>query len=84
MMTIKVVGSGCPTCEKLAQMCQQVIEEKKLAAQLQKITDIEQFLELGVFMTPGLIINDKLVASGKLPTIETLIRWLEDAAAQEQ
>ncbi|HOX86677.1 MAG TPA: thioredoxin family protein [bacterium] len=57
---------------------------KKLAAQLQKITDIEQFLELGVFMTPGLIINDKLVASGKLPTMETLTRWLENAAAQEQ
>ncbi len=83
MLTIKVVGSGCPTCEKLMQLCREVVEEQGVEARLEKVTDIEQFIELGVYLTPGLIVNDKLVSSGKLPVKATLARWLQDAAQAE-
>lgn len=79
MLKIKVIGSGCPTCQKLADMCKQVIEGNSLEAYIEKVTDISKFAELGVFMTPGLIINDELKISGKLPTQLTLEHWIIEA-----
>ena len=76
MLTIKVVGSGCPTCQKLEAMCKKVVEENHLDAKIEKITDVNEFVELGIFMTPGLILNDTVVSSGKLPTEAELKNWL--------
>jgi len=79
MVTIKVVGSGCPTCQKLGNLCRQVIDEKNMNAQVEKVTDVNKFAELGIFLTPGLIINDKIVSRGKVPTKETLRNWIKKA-----
>ncbi|MCK5075829.1 MAG: thioredoxin family protein, partial [Calditrichia bacterium] len=54
MLRIKVIGSGCPTCQKLGDMCKVVIDKNSLDASIEKVTDINKFAELGVFMTPGL------------------------------
>ncbi|HKJ69460.1 MAG TPA: thioredoxin family protein [bacterium] len=78
MLQIKVVGSGCPNCQKLEALCREVIAENDLDAQINKVTDVNQFAELGVFMTPGLIVNDEVVSSGKIPTRSTLKHWLKD------
>ncbi|MBC8490311.1 MAG: thioredoxin family protein [Ignavibacteria bacterium] len=80
MLHIKVVGSGCMNCEKLAAMCQTVIIEKEIEGYVEKITDREKITELGIMMTPGLIINDKVVSSGKIPTQSTLEQWILNAA----
>ena len=79
MLKIKVIGSGCPTYQKLADMCKQVIEGNSLKADIEKVTDINKFAELGIFMTPGLIINDKLKSAGKLPTPSALEHWIMEA-----
>ena len=80
MLHIKVVGSGCMNCEKLAAMCQIVIIEKEIEGYVEKITDREKITELGIMMTPGLIINDKVISSGKIPTQSTLEQWILNAA----
>ena len=80
MLHIKVVGPGCMNCEKLAAMCQTVIIEKEIEGHVEKITDREKITELGIMMTPGLIINDKVVSSGKIPTQSTLEYWILIAA----
>ena len=80
MLHIKVVGSGCMNCEKLASMCQTVIIEKEIEGYVEKITDREKITKLGIMMTPGLIINDKVVSSGKIPTQSTLEQWILNAA----
>ncbi|TFH00177.1 MAG: thioredoxin family protein [Calditrichales bacterium] len=80
MLQIKVVGSGCPTCQKLEAMCREVVAEKHIEAQIEKITDMNTFADLGIFMTPGLILNNRVVSSGKLPLKSTLVHWIEDAA----
>ena len=80
MLHIKVVGSGCMNCEKLAAMCQTVIIEKEVEGYVEKITDQDKITELGIMMTPGLIINDKIVSSGKIPTQSTLEQWILMAA----
>lgn len=79
MLNIKVVGSGCPNCERLADLCRQVIEENHIQAELEKVTDIRKFAELGIFMTPGLLLNDQVVSSGKIPAKSTLTQWITEA-----
>ena len=79
MLEIKVVGPGCMNCDRLAEMCREIVAEKTLSAKIEKVTDITQFAELGIFMTPGLIINDKVISSGKLPGKNLLTQWLTDA-----
>lgn len=79
MLSIKVVGSGCPSCNKLESLCREVVSEKNIEAQIDKVTDINEFAELGILLTPGLLINDKIVSSGKIPTKSTLEHWLKDA-----
>ena len=80
MLNIKVVGPGCMNCEKLAAMCKEVIEENKVEAEIEKITDISKFADLGIMMTPGLLLNNKVVISGKIPLKPTLEHWIKDAA----
>jgi small redox-active disulfide protein 2 len=79
MLNIKVVGSGCPTCQKLEALCKEVINENNIVAEIEKITDFNQFADFGIFMTPGLLLNNKVVSSGKLPTKSTLTHWIIDA-----
>ena len=78
MIHIQVVGSGCPTCEKLETMCREVVAEKTIKASVEKITDINRFADLGVFLTPGLLINGKLVSTGKLPSKFEITGWIEE------
>lgn len=79
MVNIKVLGSGCPNCQKLAEMCQEVVAENNIEAQIEKITDINKFTEYGLLITPGLVINEKLISSGKIPTKSAITHWIEDA-----
>ncbi|MGE0021933.1 MAG: thioredoxin family protein [Draconibacterium sp.] len=78
MLNIKVVGSGCPNCQKLEQLCREVINENNIEAEIEKITDVNRFAELGIMMTPGLLVDDKVLSSGKIPTKSTLEHWLKE------
>ncbi len=78
MLHIQVVGPGCANCVKLAQICEEVVSENQIEVDLEKVTDINKFAELGVFITPGLVVNGKVLSSGKIPTKSTLIHWLKD------
>jgi small redox-active disulfide protein 2 len=84
MLHIKVVGPGCLNCQNLEKMCQEVIIENKLEGYVEKVTDINKFAELGVLITPGLIVNDKVLSSGKIPVKSTLAHWLIEAVKQIQ
>jgi small redox-active disulfide protein 2 len=79
MVNIKVVGSGCPNCEKLADLCKEIITENNIQAHIEKVTDYQQFADLGIFITPGLLINDQVMSSGKIPTKSTLENWIKNA-----
>lgn len=80
MLRMKVVGPGCPNCEKLEKLCQEVVIENDLEAQVEKVTDVSKFAELGVMLTPALLVNDKLVVSGKIPVKSTLAHWLMETS----
>jgi small redox-active disulfide protein 2 len=76
MLNIKVVGSGCTNCQKLEQLCREVVSENKIEAEIEKITDINSFAGLGIMMTPGLLLNNKVVSSGRIPLKSTLEHWI--------
>ena len=76
MMSILVAGPGCMNCNKLVQMCQEVVDENGLDAAVDKVTDLNQITALGVMMTPGLIINGKVISAGKVPLKGTLEKWI--------
>jgi len=76
MLTIKVLGPGCARCEELYKMCLNTLAENNISADLQKITDIKVITEYGIMHTPALIINNRIMASGKLPTKSTLLNWI--------
>ena len=80
MLNIQVVGPGCRNCEQLETLCKEVVQEKGFDAHIEKVTDINKFTELGVMLTPGLIVNGGLKSSGKIPTKSTLEHWLAEAA----
>ena len=76
MLKIQVVGSGCPNCQKLEALCREVVSENQLDAKIEKITEFERFAELGVLMTPGLLVNGEVVSMGKIPGKATIKNWL--------
>ena len=84
MLHIKVCGPGCMNCEKLAAMCQDVIVENEIEGFVEKVTDRNMITDLGIFLTPGLIINDRIISSGKIPTQSTLHHWIMDAVKESE
>ncbi len=81
MLNIKVVGSGCPNCQRLEQLCRQVISEAKIDAEIEKITDFNEFATLGIMMTPGLLIDDQVMSNGRIPSKDQLGQWIVQASA---
>jgi len=83
MLNIKVLGSGCANCVNLEKLCREVISENGINAEIEKVTDYKDIMSYGIMSTPGLVINDKVVLSGKIPTKSTLTHWLMNALASE-
>lgn len=79
MVNIKVLGPGCFNCNKLESLCREVVAENNIEANIEKISDFSKFAEYGILMTPGLVINDQVMSSGKIPTKSTLKNWIQSA-----
>ncbi len=71
-MKIQILGIGCPRCQELEKRVIAALTELGIAADLEKITDIKKFAAMGVLMTPGLVIDGKVVSQGKIPSKEEL------------
>jgi len=65
-MKIKVLGSGCPNCKVLEANTKKALEELKIKADVEKVTDIAKIMEYGIMSTPALIIDEKVVSYGKV------------------
>jgi small redox-active disulfide protein 2 len=79
MLNIKILGSGCTNCKNLEKLCNEVVAENNLDAEIEKVTDYKEIMKYGIMSTPGLVLNGKVILSGKLPTKSTLLHWLKDA-----
>ena len=84
MLTVKVLGPGCSKCNFLEERARLALEEIKaeypdLEATIEKIGDIDVFMEYGLMTTPGLVINDKLVCAGRVASASTIADWMREA-----
>jgi small redox-active disulfide protein 2 len=77
---IKVLGQGCPSCDKLEQDLMAVMAELKLPAELDHVRDIKEIASYGVMGNPALMINGKVVAVGRVPSKSQLKEWLRSAS----
>lgn len=79
MLTIKVLGSGCANCKRVEQIARRVVDEMSLEAEVIKVTDYNDIMAYNVLSTPGLVVNEKVVCSGRIPTKAEVTTWLVDA-----
>ena len=84
MLTIKVLGSGCANCKRLEQLTHKVIDELAVDAEVIKVTDPSKYADYGVLSTPGLVINEKTVSSGRIPSIPEITSFVTSALATSQ
>jgi small redox-active disulfide protein 2 len=83
MLIIKVLGSGCKNCINLEKLCREIVTENNLEAEVEKVTDFKEIMSYGIISTPGLVLNGKVVSSGKLPEKPILANWMINALAAE-
>ena len=73
-MKIEILGVGCPKCKQLTANAEAAVKELNIQAEIGKVTDIDKITEYGVMMTPTLVIDGKVVASGKVLTKDEIKR----------
>jgi small redox-active disulfide protein 2 len=76
MLTIKILGSGCANCKKLEAVAREAAGNARVQADFVKVTDMKEIMAFDLLSTPGLVINDKLVSSGRIPTVAEVQKWL--------
>lgn len=79
-INIKVLGPGCENCHKVEENARAAVVQMGIEATIEKVTDREVFARYGLLFTPGLVINEKLVAGGRIPSVADITTWLADAA----
>jgi small redox-active disulfide protein 2 len=71
-MNIKILGPGCPNCQKLEANTKQALEELKLEASVEKISDISEIMSYGIMSTPALIVDEKVLIAGMVPDVKQI------------
>ena len=79
MLTIKVLGSGCDNCKKVEAAARQAVASLAIEATVTKVTDYKDIKAYNILSTPGLVINEKVVCAGRIPTAAEVTTWLTNA-----
>jgi len=79
MLNIKILGTGCPNCKRLEQEAKKAVYNFAVEAEVEKVTDYQEIMKFDILNTPGLVINGKVVSSGRIPSQSEIITFLADA-----
>ena len=79
MLTIKVLGSGCSNCKRLEALTREASTSLGVEAEFIKITDYAEIMKYNILSTPGLVINEKVVSSGRVPSVAEISTFLANA-----
>lgn len=77
MLNIKILGPGCRNCERVQEIALSAVNALGEYAHFDKVTTRAEILKYPIFATPGLVVNDKLVCAGRIPSEQEVIRWIE-------
>lgn len=82
-MKIKVLGSGCAKCQALEKTAKEAIKDLGISAEIEHVTDIKKIMEYPILTTPGLVIDEKLVVSGRVPSKAEVTGFITTALAKQ-
>lgn len=77
-MKIKILGTGCPKCKKLYAEAEKAVAESGVQAELEKVENIDDILNYGVMMTPALVIDEEVKASGRIAPSSEIAKWIKE------
>ena len=76
-MIIKILGSGCPKCRLIEENARKAVDELKIKAEIEKVTDVGEIVDYGVMSTPAIVVDGEVKAYGRIPTVEEIKKWLK-------
>lgn len=79
MLTVKILGSGCANCKKLEAVAREAATQAQVDAEFIKVTDMKEIMAYDVMSTPALVINEKVVSSGRIPATADVLKLLTAA-----
>lgn len=83
MLTIKVLGSGCANCKRLEQIARKSVADLAIQAEVIKVTDYQDIMNYNILATPGLVVNEKVVSSGRIPSPAEVTTFITNALVEE-
>jgi len=82
-MNIKILGTGCAKCQALEKLANEVVRELALDATIEEVRDMKKIMQYPILTTPGLVIDEKLVCSGRVPSKAEVTTFITTALANE-
>jgi small redox-active disulfide protein 2 len=79
MLTVKILGSGCENCKKVEATARKAVASMGLQAEIVKVTDWVEIKKYPILSTPGLVVNERLVCAGRIPSEAEVTTWLVNA-----
>ena len=76
-MNIKILGGGCANCDKLEANAKEAVKQLGIEAEFEKVKDPKQYSLYGILITPGLVIDDKMVSYGRVTSVEDIIKLIQ-------
>jgi small redox-active disulfide protein 2 len=83
-MRIKILGPGCARCDQLKKTTREVVQELGIDATIEEVKDIKKIMEYPILTTPGLVVDEELVSSGKVPNKTEVTRLIVNALARKE
>jgi len=83
MLTVKILGSGCPNCRRLESETRAALDgaQPGIDYEIVKVTDYMDIVSYGVMSTPALVINEKVVSAGRIPKADQIVQWAREMQA---
>lgn len=78
MISVKILGTGCKKCQTLEAKVKELVSANNIEATVEKVTDINEMMNYGIMMTPGLVINEQVKSFGIIPKDDQLLSWLKE------
>ena len=83
-MKIKILGAGCAKCHEVEQITRQVVKELAIDATIEEVKDMKKIMEYPILTTPGLVVNEELLCSGRIPSKSEVTQYIINAMDKEE